>query len=164
MFSPDGTGWTQNDVMMMPDEKKERKAQTPTQKWRMALTDSANFAEQLVESDMTAMTDAWNANKKHEPAPVGLTREQYANAADAHRAIALVCADRGDTTGAKQHDRHMAVADRMCAIATAAWTPKKADKAAKDAAKAAKAKADATAKVAAMMAELGLTVDDLTTE
>lgn len=164
MFNPDGTGPTQNDVMMMPDEKKERKAQTPAQKWRMALTDSANFAEKLVESDMNAMTAAYKADKKNEPAPVGLTREQYADAADAHRAIAVVCANRGDTTGTKQHARHMAIADTMDNIATAAWTPKKAAAAAKAAKAAAKAKADATAKVAAMMAELGLTVDDLTTQ
>ena len=149
---------------MMPAEKKERKAQTPTQKWRMALTDSANFAEQLVESDMTAMTDAWNANKRKKPAPVGLTREQYANAADCHRAIAAVCADRGDAHGTRQHDRHMAVADMMCDIATATWTPKKAADAAAAAKAAADAKADAIAKVAAAMAELGLTVDDLTTQ
>lgn len=148
------------DVKMMP-EKKERKADTPAQKWRMSLTDSANFAEKMVDADMTAMTTAWESDKKTEPAPVWLTRDEYAAAADAHRAIAAACAARDDAVGTAQHDRHMAVADRMCDIATAAWTPAKAHDAAVAAAAAAKEKADAVAKVAAMMAQLGLTADDI---
>ena len=145
-------------------EKKTNQKETPVQKWRMALTDSARFAERMVESDMTAMTTAWESNPKDDPQPTAMTRTAYADAADAHRAIAAVCAARNDTTGAKQHDRHMAVAALMCDIATAAWTPAKADAKAKADAAAAAAKADAVAAIMEQMKAAGLTVDDINTQ
>ena len=148
----------------MPNEKKT--TQTMPQKWRMALTDAANFGEKCVAADMDAMTTAWEKDGKDNHEPAGMTRDDYAHGADVHRAIAATYDHHADTdaTARRNANRHMDLADAMCDIATRAWTPQKAHDAATAAAAAAEQKADAAAKVAAMMAELGITVDDLETQ
>ena len=142
-------------------KKDEQTVTVRTQKWRMALTDAANFGEKLVADDKAAMRKAWGRSKKTEPAPVNMTRDEYAHAARVHDAMAKACHARGDTNGKNQSDRHAALSDMMNAIATVEWTPQKELDAAAAAKAAADAKADAVAKVAAMMAELGIDATDL---
>lgn len=152
----------------MPDEKKA--TQTMPQKWHMALTDAANFGEKCVASDKDAMTAAWETDAKTEPAPVGMTRDEYALAADLHRAIATTYEQTATTDGhaRRKMERHNALADDMCDIATRAWTPQKAHDMAVTVAELEKVRADnmaiARERMAAMMDELGLTMDDLTNE
>lgn len=148
----------------MPTKKPDVK-KTPTPvcvtKYRMAMTDTANFAEKVIDAEHAAQNAAWDGKARTVTECVLFTAAEYRAAGDMHRAIAATV--RADTrTGADARaDRHMAVADAMTAIGTREWNPAAAAKAAKAAADAAKAKADAIAAVRAQMAALGVDPSDL---